>query len=343
MRSIAVDPVVQLKTVGLALTLQCNFHCSHCITESSPQETDKMDIDVKIVLEDSSLENICFTGGESLLCEEMLIDCISEARSKGLIVSLVTNGFWAKDEVSVKSILKKLSHSGVSGVCISLDQFHLPFVEFENAIRVARTASEFGINHLIRVCATKNDKFAEYLIDKNRFPEINFQRVRVLRMGRAKKLPNSCFNFTRELPEGCCTTVRSPIVLPNGLVQACCGPGINFKSRNPLNLGNWKEEELGTILRRSRTSPLVMFLYSLGPKLLYDSLMNYDVEASIKCRAKYSGICELCVDICNNTDILKTMESMFLHQEMKQKLIASQIYQQSHMFLKKQDYLDLPG
>ncbi len=345
MRSISKDPVVELKTVGLALTMQCNFECDHCITESTPNLRERISLNNSLSLIDEiALEskNICFTGGESFLRRRDLFECITAARNNGLVVSVVSNGYWAKNENTTIKNLEMLAKAGVSGICISLDRFHLAYVDSQNALRIARLSKEVGINHLIRVCATRNDPFADSLIEENRADGINFQRVRVLRMGRAKFLPFESFSVTEELPEGCCTTVRSPIVLPSGLVQACCGPGVEFEPSNPLNLGNWKEESLGAILRRARTSPLVMALHNKGPRYIANLLdINMEIIRSGK-QKSYTGICELCTDICNNPEIVDGIDNKFQEPSMKSRLIAAQVYQQSYAYLTRNEYLDLP-
>lgn len=345
MKQISNESVVRLRTVGLALTMQCNFECSHCITESGPKRVESIKSSEAFKLIDeiaSESESICFTGGESLLKKNLLISCIKRARKNDLIPTLVTNGYWANEKETTKKIVKELSDAGLSGICISLDRFHLPFVGHDNAIRIAKISKEYGLNHVIRVCAILNDDFAEKLTGQNRLPFINYQKVRVVRLGRAMSLPPSWFKTASDLPGGCCSTVLSPIVLPNGTVQACCGPGVNFEETNPLNLGNWKHESLANILRRAKSSPFVMALNNKGPKGIVELAKKNGFEHLLRRRSEYTGICELCIDICNSPEAVRKIESSFNDTELRLKLIAGQVYQQSHIYLKKLGYLELP-
>ena len=85
-----------------------------------------------------------------------------------------------------------------------------------------------------------------------------------------------------------------------------------------------------------------MALYSLGPKRiaeLVDSVSRYD---SVKQRPQYTGICELCVDMCNQENTVAAMESVLCEPEMSMKLIAALAYQQSFRYLDRFDYLNLP-
>lgn len=345
MKQISNEPVVRLRTVGLALTMQCNFECSHCITDSGPKRVESIEASEAFKLIDeigSESESICFTGGESLLKKDLLISCIERARKNDLIPTLVTNGYWADEKETAKKILKELSDAGLSGICISLDRFHLPFVGQNNAIRIARISKEYGLNHVIRVCSILNDDFAEKLTGKDRLPCINYQKVRVVRLGRAMSFPSSLFKTASKLPGGHCSTVLSPIVLPNGTVQACCGPGVNFEEMNPLNLGNWKHESLGNILRKAKSSPFVMALNNIGPKGIVELAKKNGFGHLLRRRSEYTGICEVCIDICNSPEIASRLENSFNDPELKLKLIAGQVYQQSHIYLKKLGYLELP-
>lgn len=345
MKQIASDPVVRLRTVGLVLTLQCNFQCSHCITESTWSQTETIQLeDAHALIDEIACESecICFTGGECLLRKELLIDCMKYAHKKGLNVTMVTNGFWAVDDTVTRNTLKELSEAGLSGLCISFDRFHTPYVSKENSFRIAHLSKEFNLKHVIRICTTKDDAFLENIINENKDTGIRFQIVKTLRLGRAMYLPVNSFEWIENYPEGCCTTVLSPIVLPSGLVQACCGPGIHFNKLNPLNLGDWKEEKLRTILRRSRTSPFVMALHNFGPDGIVKMLNKKNLPVETIKRDKYTGICELCIDICNCPNIVENLEKIFDDEKVKNQLIAGQIYQNAYKYLKTNGFIDLP-
>lgn len=345
MKPISNDPITDFRTVGLALTMQCNFECAHCITESSPLNKEFIhSSEVFRLIDDIGLESrgICFTGGESLLKKDLLIKCIKRAINNNLVPTLVTNGYWANDEESTKNILEELSNAGLYGLCVSLDRFHLPFVSQDNSMRIVKFSKELNIAHVVRICTIKNDDFADTFVNKYKLSGINYQIVKVLRLGRGASLPISMFDTKSELPNGCCSTVLSPIVLPSGLVQACCGPGVNFNPTNPLNLGNWKTENLQVILRRAKVSPLVISLNNFGPKGIIDLLEVHGFSNLIKLRNEYSGICELCIDICNNRDIIEKLDHIYDDQTLRMKLIAGQAYQQSYLYLRKLGYLELP-
>ena len=345
MKELATDPVLNFRTVGLAITLRCNYTCAHCINDSGPHQGDQIGLEealniIACISQESN--NICFTGGESFLYRDMLFNCIRAAKEMGMIVSLVTNGFWATSRDVAKKTLVELEESGLTGICISMDRFHLPFGKAENALHAARLCGEMKLKHVVRVCSTASDDFADDFINPKKWPGINFQRVPVLRMGRAATLPVELFRTKREIPNQTCDTALAPIVLPNGKVQACCGPGVEFNDSNPLNLGNWREESLALILKRARRNPLVAALHNIGPKGIISLLDKVDSSAIAPRRNLYTGICELCVDMCNNPGTVNSMASVFEQPRVKLQLIAGQVYQQCYTFLGQNNFLDLP-
>lgn len=345
MKKLAEDPVANFRTVGLALTLKCNYSCGHCINDSGPNRNGSVGLNEAIdLISDISQASrgICFTGGESLLETGKVLECIRAASRLGLNVSLVSNGYWAQTRASAQSMISELASAGLGSLCISMDQFHLPFGKPEQALYIAEACKACGIDNAIRVCCTKEDDFADGFADHGKYPDVAFHRVPVLRMGRAASLPLELFRTRTYVPNESCDTVLAPIALPNGKVQACCGPGIEFNDSNPLNLGNWREEKLSHILIRARGNPLIAALHNLGPRGILTLLEENGFSAAVKSREAYTGICELCVDMCNTPSLVAEMEALFSRPEIAMRLIAGQAYQQCFRYLEKNKYLGLP-
>ena len=327
------QPVIRLRTVGLALTMQCNFECAHCITESGPHVRSALtDAEAEQLIDEipGSTANICFTGGEATLKIDMLLRGIRQARALGLIPTIVTNGYWARDEKHAATMLEKLAAAGLVGICVSLDRYHLEFAGPENALRIATMSASYGFLHVVRMCYARGDDFALDFIRQHKDSGVNFQAVRVLRLGRARTLPLNSFNSSPELPDRACDTVRSPLVLPDGLVQACCGPGIEFARDNPLNLGNWREEPLSSILRRGRANPYTMIMNNHGPMELVRQLRARGIDPlSGSRRTAYNGICELCIDLLNCPSTVAAAKTVLAEPKLHLQLVAGQTYQQS--------------
>lgn len=337
MNRCADEPIVQLRTVGLGLTLKCNFRCDHCITGAGPEHGDEMSEPDAFALIEGIAEhsdNICFTGGECMLRRKLLLACIRQSVAAGMVPTLVTNGYWATSDARARKTLEELSRAGLKGICISMDRFHLPFTTRKNAQRVASLSRDYGIAAVIRVCSIVDDPFAEEYV-KEKPEDFNYQVVNVVRLGRANGLPASYFRQKKSFPPGGCTTILSPIILPDGSVQACCGPGIDFHGANPLNVGNWRKEEIRTILLRHRMDPLIMAVCNLGPKYLTELLKQHGALDKLENRDFYTGRCELCVDLLNNPEVVDVLRKQLDDPKLRMRLTAGQVFLQSELFTRE--------
>jgi radical SAM protein with 4Fe4S-binding SPASM domain len=106
-------------TVLWDVTYACNLSCPHCLTGSGRAAPDEMNRQEKLALIDQLVDmrvfSITLCGGEPLVCPH-LFDVIEKAISRGMDVSLDTNGLWVTEE-----IVRKLADTGVSAVQVSLD------------------------------------------------------------------------------------------------------------------------------------------------------------------------------------------------------------------------------
>jgi radical SAM protein with 4Fe4S-binding SPASM domain len=101
------------------VTYACNLSCPHCLTGSGRAAPDEMNREEKLAaidqLADMRVFSIILCGGEPLVCPH-LFEMIEKAFSRGMDVSLDTNGLSVTEEV-----VRKLAETGVSAVQVSLD------------------------------------------------------------------------------------------------------------------------------------------------------------------------------------------------------------------------------
>lgn len=114
----------KFSVLGFVLTYRCNFRCPYCYEEN---EKDGMDIlthemvDTAFSFASDETENILLFGGEPLLPETMdIVDYIIK-KSSGKKVTIITNGFYLQDYISI------LSQASIDYVQVTLDgdkEFH---------------------------------------------------------------------------------------------------------------------------------------------------------------------------------------------------------------------------
>ncbi len=106
-----------LKIIGFEVTQQCNLKCKHCYLGNNRLTNYLSDSEVQNYLSKqdiSSLESICFTGGEPML-DLGIFNKIGFGSSLGLEVFLNTNATLIKSDSA-----KKLKNSGLTKAVVTL-------------------------------------------------------------------------------------------------------------------------------------------------------------------------------------------------------------------------------
>ncbi len=136
-------------TFNWTLSFRCNFSCSHCYSrEEKAQELSTGEIKKIVdILAEKQVPFINFGGGEPLIRED-LFEIADYATTKGLNVSMNSNGWLVDDESA-----RRLKASGFKSVGISIDSaersLHDDFRNmpgsFDRAIRALDALSAAGL------------------------------------------------------------------------------------------------------------------------------------------------------------------------------------------------------
>lgn len=313
--------------LGLSITLTCPLFCADCITESGPNVHVEMCADEAIqYIHDSQgvIKHVSITGGEPMLNQSRIQAVIHEAKSLGLIVTVMTNGYWATDIKKTFDQLSQLKRLGLDMIGVSLDRFHLDFIEEQCCINIAKVGNQLNLPVAVRVIIRPGDDFGYYvktlLADTSASVSVNY----LVQLGRAKDLPNSAFKSCANPPRERCETVTAVDVLPGGNVYACCGPGLYMDQSNPLYLGNARNENLKRILVRGLSNPFMKVINTRGPNGLLEDLQKNGFSHLISLRSTYTDACQLCLDICNNRLAVQALQSVYAPKDAQRNLSAIQ-------------------
>jgi hypothetical protein len=145
------DPKLKIwRNAGLLLTYKCNARCAFCYYNCGPGKGGLMEVktalnalrSIKTLAGKSARTHI--TGGEPFLFPGRLFEILSAAQKQGLgPADLVeTNGFWGGDENLARQYLGRLADLGVRRLKISVDPFHLEFIDIDKVRRLAALAEE---------------------------------------------------------------------------------------------------------------------------------------------------------------------------------------------------------
>jgi len=311
--------------VGLVYTRTCPLACAHCIAESSPQARGRMhpeQVRSYLPVIRQFTEHVSFTGGEPLLYHREIVELSVEARRLGLAVSVVTGSGWAKSEAMARQRIHELADAGVHRLVVSWDAYHEAFASREMVLAVARAACEAGLRVDVRTVVPATGTLDEYQALFRDLP-VRLESTRPAKLGSARDLPDADFQWSEVPPKGVCSVVLRPAIEPDGSVYACCGPGRFSRVPSPLVLGNVTETPLEEILARAAADPLLEAIRRVGPHGLYTMLQGADTPPR---RQRYSGICELCLDLTGSPEVVAALRERLTWRENRMRVAAAQLW-----------------
>jgi hypothetical protein len=268
---------------------------------------------------------VSFTGGEPLLFHRDILELVPLAREIGLEVSVVTGGGWVKDAAMARRRVEELAAAGVGFLAISWDPYHEKFAPADTPLTLARAASEAGMAVEVRAALPAHRDLEEYRAPFRGLP-VHFDFAWPTRLGTAHSLPDDHFQWSDVPPKGVCPTVLRPVIEPDGTVYACCGPGHFSRRPSPLVLGNADEEPLDDILARGARDPILEAINLIGPFGLYRLLENAKATSNVVTRRRYSGVCELCLDLNGSPETVAALRERLEDRDAQMLLAAARMW-----------------
>lgn len=285
-------------------------------------------------MEATNLGLVIFAGGEPLLLGEELYRSLEYAYRRGLMTRLVTNAYWATDPRRAERVARRLHDAGLWELNISVDDYHLPYVD-PRRVRLAFDAARalpfqaVIVVHVKGPRARLGDQELDDLLGVKlpRMYDEDFERVPVAAEGdgpylavsnttvqgtgrAATELADDELFLTEEWDRrareigGCPWAVRSPAISPDGHLVACCG--FEATGNQILDLGDLERAPLGQLLERGDDDLALNLIALEGPYAIMDRLRR--VEPSLPFKPRYSGICSVCQDLTTNPAILKAFQ-----------------------------------
>lgn len=324
-----------LRNIGLIVTYKCQVACPHCIIEAGPHRKEEMTLQdaLEWIQQAAGYRNryikvLSLTGGEPFYNINNLKNLVSFGKEHDLIVSVVTNAFWALSFKEAMTILKELS--AIKMLAISTDVYHqlaIPFKRIKNAILAAK---ECGVPYNIHVC-TENENDEEYkeiLRKLHEVTEIDTINTAVtFPAGRAiKRIVKGKYQISEEPPISACAAGSSPIIFPDGRVIACIGPVIDLPSLHPLVLGNLRKSSLEEILDNAELNPILHAIRVWGPKKLISMIKEADLAQYLPERYIKDSVCNACYHLMSSEKIVDFLFRIAQDAEFKQKVAYARMY-----------------
>ncbi len=296
-------------TMALMVTRRCNMRCGHCSVESGPdvrnEPSEKELLDQVRQAAAAEVRSINLTGGEPMLRPRTVLRLIREARRLGVATTLTTNGSWGRTTARARHGVRALRRAGLGSVAVSVDRYHDEFQGPAPALSIARAAEEVGLPVRISLVVpagptgpTGEDGLAPLVAPFEGLPGTRLRFYGLQAVGRARGLPADTMAGA---VDGFCSACAAPAVTDDGRLTACNGPAYFAPASSPLIVGSLRTEPLAALLERHRRDPILDTIRTFGPARLRDELRALPGFERFPFRARYLGICDLCLHITSDS------------------------------------------
>jgi MoaA/NifB/PqqE/SkfB family radical SAM enzyme len=341
-----------LRNIGLIVTYKCQVACPHCIIEAGPDRKEETQLDNAFSwinqianYRNGYIKVLSLTGGEPFYDIKKLEAISSFGEEKGLIVSAVTNAFWASTPQKGVEILEKLP--SLKMLAISADVYHQKNIPFERVKNAVNAAEKLDVPFQIGVC-TENQHDPEYKSMIEKLEQITqpakIKTALVFPVGRALKLRDPKYVTSNEPPVSACSGGSAPIIFPNGNILGCIGPVIDIKSPHPLLLGNLHEMSLEEILDKSEINPIYHAVRIWGPKKLISKVKDPELLKHLPSKYIKDSVCHACYSLMANEEVRRFLRYLAYDPEFIRKVAYARLYylREKQMFeLLKDDLLKI--
>jgi pyruvate-formate lyase-activating enzyme len=324
-----------LSCIGLSITDACPISCSHCIMGAGPARKTKMSAhEAHGWLKQASeyrnhhITSTVITGGEPFYDPDLLGNVLQSAGKCGLVAAVMTNAFWADSPEKARAVLAAMPN--IKMLSISTDVYHQKFIPLLKVKNAILACDSLDIAHSVAVCiehGTDETASEEAIGSLGKIlPERHIKISHVYPAGRAKDLPSGQIAGLGEAQSYCCGSADYPTIFPDGSVIGCMGIVHRLPTGHPLLLGNAKDEALSRILDKAEGNLFLHTLRLWGAQAILEHLRKRGGMDDVIKSPSGARNCDFCYSLANNPSLLKRLEGVFSHDELKEKIAYARVF-----------------
>ena len=144
---------LKIERIEFVVTNRCNSHCRHCLVDAAKRKAKPAAVSIELAIKaikeitgKYSPSSIMTFGGEPMLYPEAVYAIHQTAKDCGIgIREIITNAGWRTSGENSRLIASKLSESGVTNMCISVDAFHQEYIPIDVVKHNVRALVEAGL------------------------------------------------------------------------------------------------------------------------------------------------------------------------------------------------------
>lgn len=297
-------------------TTRCNARCGMCYQAAGPRGSDLLG---RATLEDAVVEQVIreaaeieaigprlhVTGGEGFLRADLLLRMIAVGRDVGYAeLTTTTNAYWARDPAAARETCTRAREAGMTGMEISWDFWHEPFIRADAVSNCLEACLESGIEANLRLLSSRSHSYHDALARLRPDALACAARITcapVLPTGRATIEVGVAEAYRQGSLDDTCHGMLNLTVNAVGNVSPCCA-GLD-QVREPY-FGNVRERPLRQLVQALDRSLLARILVFRGPGALAKML----AAAGAPVPGDHAGICHLCWSIFASPERVRIIE-----------------------------------
>ncbi|HWM54330.1 MAG TPA: radical SAM protein [Solirubrobacterales bacterium] len=309
-------------------TYRCTAACKHCGTLSSPKEDTWLPVDDMLRAIDEAASAgyglVVFTGGEPTLAGEHLLLGIRRAASHGVVVRMVTNGWWAESVEAAGEAMRTWVEAGLNELNVSTGDQHHRFVPVESVVR----AIQAGVEHDLTVAVmievvdgrdisrdtVESHPLYEAMLDRRPEARVSFHESPWMPLSptRTYEYPNGQAANRQNLASrtGCDSILTTTTVQADGRIAACCGLGM--RNIPELQLGMIGSTSITEADERAADDFLKRWIQIEGPEKIL--AWAAELDASIEWEDMYAHRCQACIRIYKDPKVRKVITEQHLNK-----------------------------
>jgi MoaA/NifB/PqqE/SkfB family radical SAM enzyme len=302
------------QTICLLLSWSCQAACRHCAYHCIPGKSPIISIDQGRDIIDCARQlplakAIAFAGGEPFLHYERMLELSRYVKHTSMLpLAISTNAYWAETPQYAREKLDPLVQTGLRALLVSVDDFHLEFVDKERIEHCVNAAVDLGIECYLQSIITGTSRrsadFRQMLRIPCESPLIKWAETPCIPIGRAEDLlTDGELDHPWKNQPDVCSMLRTWVINPYGDVGPCCG--IAFETVRAI--GNAFKEPLTDIVNRANADPVLNAIAAYGGPYLLIKLLARRGFAEYGQRT-YTGNCHACQTVLSDARAMALIE-----------------------------------
>jgi MoaA/NifB/PqqE/SkfB family radical SAM enzyme len=97
------------------------------------------------------MKRIGFSGGEAMLCRDVLMQSIEFVVKNGINATLTSNGYWAQDYSECTKLLEHFQKMGLASLSISIDEYHLRYIDIGCVKNILKANRYIGLKVVVAI------------------------------------------------------------------------------------------------------------------------------------------------------------------------------------------------